>query len=166
LLINEEIRDKEVRVIDSNGEQLGIMPIKQALQLADQRQLDLVKVAPHAKPPVCKIMDYGKYKFQQSKKEKEAKKNQRVINVKEIRLSGSIEDHDLGVKARNAIKFLKSGDKVKVTIRFRGREMRHTDIGYGVMDRFTALIEEVGQVERKPKMEGRNMVMFISPKQE
>lgn len=166
MLINEEIRDKEVRVIDSNGEQLGIMPIKQALQLADQRQLDLVKVAPHAKPPVCKIMDYGKYKFQQSKKEKEAKKNQRVINVKEIRLSGSIEDHDLGVKARNAIKFLKSGDKVKVTIRFRGREMRHTDIGYGVMDRFTALIEEVGQVERKPKMEGRNMVMFISPKQE
>ena len=166
MLINEEIRDKEVRVIDSNGEQLGIMPIKQALQLADQRQLDLVKVAPHAKPPVCKIMDYGKYKFQQSKKEKEAKKNQRVINVKEIRLSGSIEDHDLGVKARNAIKFLKSGDKVKITIRFRGREMRHTDIGYGVMDRFTALIEEVGQVERKPKMEGRNMVMFISPKQE
>ena len=165
-MINEEIRDREVRVVDSNGEQLGVMPIKQALQLADQRQLDLVKVAPQAKPPVCRIMDYGKYKFQQSKKEKEAKKNQRVINVKEIRLSGSIEDHDLGVKAKNAIKFLKSGDKVKVTIRFRGREMRHTEIGYGVMDRFTALIDEVGQVERKPKMEGRNMVMFISPKQE
>ncbi len=165
-MINEEIRDREVRVVDSNGEQLGIMPIKQALQLADQKQLDLVKVAPQAKPPVCRIMDYGKYKFQKNKKEKEAKKNQRVINIKEIRLSGSIEDHDLGVKAKNAVKFLKSGDKVKVTIRFRGREMRHTEIGYGVMDRFTALINEVGQVERKPKMEGRNMVMFIAPKQE
>jgi translation initiation factor IF-3 len=165
-MINEEIRDREVRVVDSNGEQLGIMPIKQALQLADQKQLDLVKIAPQAKPPVCKIMDYGKYKFQLNKKEKEAKKNQRVINIKEIRLSGSIEDHDLGVKAKNAIKFLKSGDKVKVTIRFRGREMRHTEIGYGVMDRFTALINEVGQVEKKPKLEGRNMVMFISPKQE
>ncbi|MGI6113531.1 MAG: translation initiation factor IF-3 [Mahellales bacterium] len=166
MMINEEIRDREVRVVDSNGEQLGIMPIKQALQLADQKQLDLVKIAPQAKPPVCKIMDYGKYKFQLNKKEKEAKKNQRVINIKEIRLSGSIEDHDLGVKAKNAIKFLKSGDKVKVTIRFRGREMRHTEIGYGVMDRFTALINEVGQVEKKPKLEGRNMVMFISPKQE
>ena len=123
--INEEIRDKEVRLIDTNGEQLGIMSSKQALEIAMERELDLVKIAPQAKPPVCKIMDYGKFTFEQSKREKEARKNQKVINVKEIRFSPKIEEHDLNVKARNAQKFLKDGNKVKVTIRFRGREIDH-----------------------------------------
>lgn len=165
LSINEEIRVKEVRVINSNGEQLGIMPTKKALEIADQKQLDLVLVAPTGNPPVCKIMDYGKYKFEIAKKEKEARKNQKVIDVKEIRLSASIEEHDMAVKARSADKFLRSGDKVKVTIRFRGREMTHRDIGFQVMETFNSLLTADMVVERKPKVEGRSMIMILAPKE-
>jgi len=165
LLINGEIKDKEVRVIDINGEQLGVLPIKKALELAEQRQSDLVKIAPQANPPVCKIMDYGKYRFEMAKKQKEARKNQRVINVKEIRLSASIEDHDLYVKAKNADKFLKSGDKVKVSIWFRGREMAHAELGYEVMEKFKSFLSEDAVVERKPKLEGRSMIMILAPKE-
>ncbi|MFY9278708.1 MAG: translation initiation factor IF-3 [Caldicoprobacterales bacterium] len=165
LSVNEGIRDKEVRVIDVNGEQLGIMSPKKALEIAQQRELDLVKVAPKANPPVCRIMDYGKYRFDMAKKEKEARKHQRVINVKEVRLSANIEEHDMGVKARHADKFLKAGDKVKVTIRFRGREMAHTSIGYDVMNRFVEMITQEHSIERKPKLEGRNMIMILAPKE-
>lgn len=164
LQINEEIKDKEVRLIDVDGKQLGILPIKKALEISEEKRLDLVKVAPTANPPVCRIMDYGKYKYEIAKKEKEAKKNQRIINVKEIRLTPNIEDHDLKVKARRAIEFLKAGDKVKVTVRFRGREMGHTEIGYEVLNNFSKLTEEVGTVEKAPKLEGRNMTMHLSPK--
>jgi translation initiation factor IF-3 len=140
------------------------MPIEKALRLAEERQLDLVKIAPKANPPVCKIMDYGKYLFEMAKKEKEARKNQKVINVKEIRLSASIEDHDLGVKARNADKFLKAGDKVKVTIRFRGREMAHPEVGYEVMEKFVSMLTVEAVVERKPTLEGNHMIMVLAPK--
>ncbi|WZL75008.1 translation initiation factor IF-3 [Clostridiaceae bacterium 35-E11] len=162
--INEEIRDREVRLIDANGEQLGIVSGKKALEIAGERRLDLVKIAPQAKPPVCKIMDYGKFKFEQSKKEKEAKKKQKVINVKEVRLSPSIEAHDLQVKANQANKFLANGDKVKVSLRFKGREMGHTKLGYDVMEKFSQAISEVGMIEKKPAMEGRNMTMVLAPK--
>src|SRR5690554_246252 len=164
LQINEEIKDKEVRLIDVDGKQLGILPIKKALEISEEKRLDLVKVAPTANPPVCRIMDYGKYKYEIAKKEKEAKKNQRIINVKEIRLTPNIEDHDLNVKARRAAQFLKAGDKVKVSVRFRGREMGHTEIGYEVLNNFSKLVEEVGTVEKAPKLEGRNMTMHLSPK--
>jgi translation initiation factor IF-3 len=164
LQVNEQIREKEVRLIDANGEQLGIMSAREAQKLAYDRQLDLVKVAPHAKPPVCRIMDYGKYKYEASKKEKEAKKNQRVINIKEVRLSPTIDKHDLDVKKRNAEKFLSSGDKVKVSIRFRGRQLSHTEIGRAIMDKFAGDLEELAVVERKPKMEGKSMIMIMSPK--
>ncbi|MBM7582045.1 translation initiation factor IF-3 [Caldicoprobacter guelmensis] len=151
-------------MISETGEQLGIMPIEKALRLAEERQLDLVKIAPKANPPVCKIMDYGKYLFEMAKKEKEARKNQKVINVKEIRLSASIEDHDLGVKARNADKFLKAGDKVKVTIRFRGREMAHPEVGYEVMEKFVSMLTVEAVMERKPTLEGNQMIMVLAPK--
>lgn len=151
-------------MISETGEQLGIMPIEKALRLAEERQLDLVKIAPKANPPVCKIMDYGKYLFEMAKKEKEARKNQKVINVKEIRLSASIEDHDLGVKARNADKFLKAGDKVKVTIRFRGREMAHPEVGYEVMEKFVSMLTVEAVMERKPTLEGNHMIMVLAPK--
>ncbi|KXG74377.1 Translation initiation factor IF-3 [Thermotalea metallivorans] len=140
------------------------MSAKKALEIAMEKRLDLVKIAPQAKPPVCRIMDFGKYKYELSKKEKEAKKKQKVINVKEVRLSPSIEEHDLNVKANHAIKFLESGDKVKVTIRFRGREVGYVELGQKVMDRFTELVSEVGTVEKKPVMEGKNMTMVLSPK--
>lgn len=140
------------------------MSSKKALETALDRKLDLVKIAPQAKPPVCRIMDFGKYKYELSKKEKEAKKKQKVISVKEVRLSPKIEDHDLNVKANNAIKFLKNGDKVKVTLRFRGREMGYVKIGYEVMETFSKLVSEVGVIEKKPVMEGKNMSMFLSPK--
>ncbi|NLI61434.1 MAG: translation initiation factor IF-3 [Clostridiales bacterium] len=165
LSVNEGIRDREVRVIDVNGDQLGVMSPRKAMEIAEQRQLDLVKVAPRAKPPVCRIMDYGKYRFDMAKKEKEARKNQRTINVKEVRLSANIEEHDMGVKARHADKFLKAGDKVKVTIRFRGREMAHTSIGYDVMNRFVDMVTEENVMERKPRLEGRNMIMILGPKE-
>lgn len=164
LQINEGIRDREVRLINVDGEQMGIVPINQALDLAYDKRLDLVKVAPNAKPPVCRIMDYGKYKYEMAKREKEARKNQRVINVKEIRLTPNIESHDLNVKARQANQFLKSGDKVKVSVRFRGREMGHTNIGRTVLKDFAKLTEENGQIEKSARLEGRNMTMFLVPK--
>ena len=135
-MINEEIRDREVRVVDQNGEQLGVMPTRQALELAEEKQLDLVKIAPQARPPVCKLMDYGKYRFEQSKREREIRKNQKVITIKEVRLSATIEDHDIEVRQRQAIKFLQDGDKVKATIRFRGRQIAHSEIGMEVMKDF------------------------------
>jgi translation initiation factor IF-3 len=141
------------------------MPTKRAQELADQKQLDLVLIAPMGNPPVCKIMDYGKYKFEIAKKEKEARKNQRVIEVKEVRLSASIEEHDMGVKAKNADKFLAAGDKVKVTIRFRGREMAHREIGYQVMETFNTMLTADFVVERKAKVEGRSMIMILAPKE-
>ena len=164
LMINEEIRDREVRVVDQNGEQLGVMPVRQALEMAEEMQLDLVKIAPQARPPVCKIMDYGKYRFEQSKKEREFRKNQKVITVKEVRLSATIEDHDIDVKLKNAIKFLKEGNKVKATIRFRGRQITHSEIGRQVMTEFAERIKEYGTVDKAPMIEGRNMSMFITPK--
>ena len=163
-MINEEIRDREVRVVDQNGEQLGVMSSRDALALAEERQLDLVKIAPQARPPVCKLMDYGKYRFEQSKKEREFRKNQKVITVKEVRPSATIEDHDVDVKFKNAVKFLKEGNKVKVTIRFRGRQITHSDIGRQVMNEFAERIKAYGTVDKAPQIEGRNMSMFISPR--
>lgn len=165
LMINEEIRDKEVRVIDNDGSMLGIYPIKEAQKMAIQKNLDLVKIAPQAEPPVCKIMDYGKHIFEITKKEKEARKNQKVMSVKEVRLSPSIEDHDFQFKLKNAIKFLKSGNKVKITLKFRGREMNYTALGEDILSKFAENISEVGVVDKTPKLEGRNMVMFVNPKQ-
>lgn len=162
--VNEEIRDKEIRVIGNDGEQLGIMSAEKALEIAESRDLDLVKIAPNAVPPVCKIMDYGKFRFEQAKREKEARKNQHVIEIKEIRLSFNIDTHDFETKANHARKFLKDGNKVKVSIRFRGRELGHTEIGMDTMIRFAELLEEVASVEKQPKMEGRNMFMFLAPK--
>jgi len=164
LMINEEIRDREVRLIDQNGEQLGVMLTRQAMELAEERQLDLVKIAPQAKPPVCKLMDYGKYRFEQSKREREVRKNQKIITIKEVRLSATIEDHDVDVKFRNAVKFLQDGDKVKVNIRFRGRQITHSEIGLQVMRSFAERIKEYGNVERQPLIEGRNMIMILGPR--
>ena len=164
-MINEEIRDREVRVIDQNGEQLGVMPTRAALELADEKQLDLVKIAPTAKPPVCKIMDYGKYRFEQSKREREIRKNQKVIDIKEVRLSATIEDHDVEVKFKAATKFLKDGDKVKVSIRFRGRQISHSEIGLDVMKDFAERLKDIAVVERRPLTEGRNMTMVLAPKE-
>ena len=165
-MINEEIRDREVRVVDESGEQLGIMPVRQALELADEKQLDLVKIAPNAKPPVCRLMDYGKYRFEQSKKEREIRKNQKVITVKEVRLSATIEDHDVDVRVKNAVKFLKEGNKVKASIRFRGRQITHSEIGRQVMEEFAEKIKEFGVIERRPLIEGRNMTMIIAPRED
>ena len=162
--INEEIRDKEVRVIDSEGNQLGVMPIEEALRLAEEKNTDLVKIAPQAKPPVCKIMDYGKYRFEQAKREKEAKKNQRVIEIKEVRLSLNIDTHDFETKVGHAIKFLKSGNRVKVSIRFRGREMAHPENGLVTMNKFADACSEFGTVEKPAKLEGRSMLMFLAAK--
>ena len=162
--INEEIRDKEIRVITDDGEQLGIMSAKDALKLAEKANLDLVKIAPGANPPVCKIMDYGKYRFEQAKRDKEAKKNQHVIEIKEIRLSLNIDTHDFETKGNQAMKFLKSGNKIKVSIRFRGREMGHQNIGLANMTRFAEYCSEYGNIEKPAKLEGRNMLMFLAPK--
>ena len=162
--INESIKFKEVRVILNDGGQLGVLHIEQALEAANKAELDLVCISPNAQPPVCKIMDYGKYRFEQAKREKEAKKNQKVVDVKEIRLGLSIDTHDFETKGNHAIKFLKSGDKVKVSIRFRGREFGHPEIGKDIMDRFAEYCSEVSSVEKPAKMEGRNMLMFLAPK--
>lgn len=162
--INEEIRDKELRIIGSDGQQLGIMSAKDALNLAEQKNLDLVKIAPQSNPPVCKIMDYGKYRFEQAKREKEARKNQRVIDIKEVRLSLNIDTHDFNTKLNNALKFIKHGDKVKVSIRFRGREMGHPEIGLETMKRFADACSETAVIEKPAKLEGRNMLMFLAPK--
>ena len=163
-MINEQIRDKEVRLIGADGEQIGIVAGKEALRMAAEKSLDLVKIAPQAKPPVCKIMDYGKYKFDAAKKEKEARKKQKTISVKEVRLSASIEKHDFETKIRNAVKFLKSGDKVKISVVFRGREMMHTHRGSELLEQAMSLVEEVGVAEAKPKLEGRAMVIVVAPK--
>ena len=164
--INEEIRASEVRLIDENGEMRGIMSIDDAMALADEANLDLVNISPNAEPPVCKILDYGKYRYELQKKEKQNKKNQKVTEVKEIRLSPSIEDHDVQVKAKTAIKFLKYGDKLKVSLRFRGRERDYVAKGYEVMEAFAELVSEYGVIEKKPKMEGRRMNMFLAPKRD
>ena len=163
-LINEEIRDKELRLIDNDGAQLGIKSLEEALGIAYNKKLDLVNIAPNANPPVCKILDYGKYRYDLQKKEKEAKKKQKTTQVKEIRLSTFIEDHDINVKANTAIKFLKDGDKVKVSLRFRGREKDYANKGLEVMQRFNKIISEFGGVEKKPEFEGRSLIMIIAPK--
>ena len=162
--INEEIRDKEVRLISSEGEQLGIMSAKEALALAEEQELDLVKISPTAVPPVCKLMDYGKFRFEQTKKEKEAKKNQHVVEIKEIRMSPGIDVGDFNTKLRNAQKFLVDGNRVKVTVRFRGREMAHTDIGRNLLVKFAEDSAEFATMDKSPKLEGRHMSMFLSPK--
>ena len=163
-MINEQIRDKEVRLIGEDGEQLGIMSASAAMNIAIEKDLDLVKIAPGSNPPVCKIMDYGKYRFEQSKREKEARKNQRVIEVKEIRMSPSIGENDFLVKLKNGQKFLADGDRVKVTVRFRGREMAHTNIGEELLRDFAAKGAELANLDKQPKLEGRNMSIFLSPK--
>ena len=162
--INEEIIDKELRVISDDGEQLGIMSAEEALKIAEEKELDLVKISPMAKPPVCKIMDYGKFRFEQAKREKEAKKNQRVMDVKEIRMSPSIGENDLQTKLKAALKFLADGDRVKVSIRFRGREMAHTNLGEQILRDFADKCSELANLDKQPKLEGRNMSMFLSPK--
>lgn len=162
--VNEQIRDREIRVIGEDGEQLGIMSAKDAIKLAEERELDLVKISPNAIPPVCKIMNFGKFKFEQAKREKEAKKNQKITTVKEIRLSATIDTHDIEVKAKNAAKFLTSGDKVKVSIRFKGRQLSHKEIGNAVMDSFFKLVEDVGTIEKPARIDGKSMIMIVAPK--
>ena len=161
--INEEIRDKEVRLIGSDGEQLGIVSAQEALRIAEENNLDLVKIAANANPPVCKIMDYGKYKFEQLKKQKEAKKNQKVVELKEIWLSMTIDIGDLNVKARQAQKFLSSGNKVKVSIKMRGRQNAHSSLGVDVMNRFFEIVGDVAVMEKRPLFEGRNILMILAP---
>lgn len=163
-MINEQIRDKEVRLIGEDGEQLGIMPAKDAMKLAKEANLDLVKIAPAAKPPVCKIIDYGKYRYELARKEKESKKKQKVTDVKEIRLTPNIDDNDMNTKANQARKFITKGDKVKVALRFRGREMAHTASSRLILDNFFAKLEDVAVIEKPAKLEGRNMIMFLTEK--
>ncbi|HHI5803741.1 TPA: translation initiation factor IF-3 [Clostridioides difficile] len=164
LAINEQIKDKEIRVLSPTGEQLGVMATKEAQVMANSKNLDLVQISPNANPPVCKIMDYGKFRYEQARKEKEAKKKQKTIVVKEVRLRPGIEQNDLNTKANNAIKFLKKGDKVKVELRFRGRELGHKDIGKEVMLKFLDIIKEFGEPTKAPAFEGNNMVVIIDPK--
>ncbi|MCC0635897.1 MULTISPECIES: translation initiation factor IF-3 [unclassified Clostridioides] len=164
LAINEQIKDKEIRVLSPTGEQLGVMPTKEAQAMATSKNLDLVQISPNANPPVCKIMDYGKFRYEQARKDKEAKKKQKTIVVKEVRLRPGIEQNDLNTKANNAIKFLKKGDKVKVELRFRGRELGHKDIGREVMLKFLEIIKEFGEPTKAPAFEGNNMVVIIDPK--
>jgi translation initiation factor IF-3 len=164
LMINEQIRDKEIRLVGEDGAQLGIMPTREALRLAREAELDLVKIAPGAKPPVCKIIDYGKFKYEQGRKEKEAKKKQRIIEVKEVRLSPNIEENDLNTKIGAARKFIQKGDKVKVTLRFRGREMAHVQKSKQILDVFAEKLADIAVVEKMPKLEGRQMIMFLTEK--
>ena len=163
--INEDITDKEVRLIDEDGTQLGIMPSSEAFKIAVEKELDLVKIAPTSNPPVCKVMDYGKHRFEQAKREKEARRNQHIVEVKEIRMSPSIGTNDFNVKLSHGQKFLKDGDRLKVTVRFRGREMAHTDIGENLLKKFAAECGEFGSLDKNPKLEGRHMSMFLTPKQ-
>ena len=162
--LNEEIRDKELRLIGNGGDQLGIMSAEEALRIADEQGLDLVKISPQANPPVCKLMDYGKYRFEQSKREKEARKNQHVVEIKEIRMSPGIDVGDFNVKLKNAQKFLADGDRVKVSVRFRGREMAHTDIGRNLLMDFAQQCAELANLDKEPKLEGRHMSIFLSAK--
>ena len=166
LVINEDIREKEVRVVNEQGEQLGIMPTVQALKLAEEKALDLVNIAPNAKPPVCKLMDYGKYRFEAAKKERDIKKNQKVVETKEVRLSATIEEHDIDVRYKQAVKFLQDGNKVKVSIRFRGRQIAHSEIGEDQMLQFAERIKDYGTMDKKPVVEGRNMTMILVPKKD
>ena len=163
-MINEQIRDKEIRLIGENGEQLGIMSAKDAMKLAEEAGLDLVKIAPTAKPPVCKIVDYGKFKYEQIRKEKEAKKKQKVIEIKEIRLSPNIDSNDLNTKINSARKFISKGDRVKVTLRFRGREMAHMNNSKHILDDFAESLSDIAVIEKAPKVEGRSMTMFLTEK--
>ncbi|MBQ4226092.1 MAG: translation initiation factor IF-3 [Oscillospiraceae bacterium] len=164
LQINEEIRDKEIRVVGPDGAQLGVMSARDAQKIAIEKDLDLVKIAPQATPPVCKIMDYGKFCFEQTKREKEARKNQKTVDIKEIRMFSQIDTHDFDTKTAQAIKFLKGGDKIKVSVRFRKRAIAHPELGEELLNKFRDACDEVGTVEKPPKMEGRAYVMFISPK--
>ena len=164
LMINEQIRDKEIRLIGEDGAQLGIMPAREAMRMAEEAGLDLVKIAPTAKPPVCKIVDYGKYKYEMVRKEKEARKKQRTIEIKEIRLSPNIDTNDLNTKVNAARKFLSKGDKVKVTLRFRGREMAHMNSSKHILDDFAQSVADIAVVEKAPKVEGRTMTMFLTEK--
>ncbi len=166
LTINENIRAREVRLIDSNGDQLGVKSRQEALKIAEMRDLDLVLVAPRAKPPVCRIMNYGKYRYEQQKKEQEARKKQKVIQVKEVRFTPGIGDHDFNTKLRNARRFLEKGDKVKASVRFRGRAITHKDLGREVLDRLAEELKDVATIETKAKMEGRNMFMMLAPHQD
>ncbi|WP_040293771.1 translation initiation factor IF-3 [Acetonema longum] len=164
LKVNEEIRAREVRLVSSTNEQLGVMTLRDALRLAGEQQLDLVEVAPTAKPPVCRIMDFGKFRFEQQKREKEVKKKQKVVSVKEVKLRPNIEDHDFHVKLKNAQRFIADGDKVKVTIMFRGRELTHPELGREVLLRMAEELKDAVTVEREPKLEGKNMIMIVAPK--
>ncbi len=164
LKTNEEIRAKEVRMVDDNGEQLGIMVTRDALKLAQERELDLVEISPNGKPPVCKLMNYGKYRFEQSKREKEARKKQKVVSVKEVKFRLGIEEHDYQVKAKAAQKFLQDGDKLKVTIMFRGRERAHTEAGTVICMKLAKQLEELASIESRPSVEGRNMIMVLAPR--
>lgn len=163
-MLNEQIRDKEVRLIGENGEQLGIMSSKEAQKLAREAELDLVKIAPMAKPPVCKIIDYGKYRYEQARKEKEAKKKQKVIEIKEVRLSPNIEENDLNTKVSAARKFIQKGNKVKITLRFRGREMSHMNNSRHILEDFAEKLSDIAVVDKPSKVEGRSLVMFLSEK--
>ena len=162
--INEEIRAREVRLTSATNEPLGIVQLRDALQMAIEQNLDLVEVAPPAKPPVCRIMDFGKFKFEQQKREKEVKKKQKMVNVKEVKLRPNIEDHDFEVKFKNAQRFLDDGDKVKVTIMFRGRELSHPELGRKVLDKMALQIKDIANIERGAKLEGKNMIMILAPK--
>ena len=164
LMINEQIKDKEIRLIGENGEQLGIMSAREAMKLAEEAELDLVKIAPTAKPPVCKIVDYGKYKYEQLRREKEAKKKQKIVEIKEIRLTPNIDTNDLNTKVNAAKKFIAKGDRVKVTLRFRGREMAHMNTSRHILDEFAESLADVAVVEKAPKVEGRRMTMFLTVK--
>lgn len=163
-MINEQIRDKEIRLLGEDGEQLGIMSVKEAMAIATEAELDLVKISPTAKPPVCKIADYGKYRYEAIRKEKEAKKKQKTVEVKEIRMSPNIEENDLNTKVTNARKFITKGDKVKVTLRFRGREMAHINSSKHILDEFAAKLEDIAVIEKPAKLEGRSMMMFLTEK--
>jgi translation initiation factor IF-3 len=161
--VNERIRIREVRLIDDEGQQVGIVPTREALEMARERGLDLVEVAPNAIPPVCRLMDYGKYRYEQSRKERESRRHQQTVDVKEVRIRPKIDDHDLETKGRRAAKFLDQGDKVKVTVLFRGREMAHPDIGRGLLDQLADMLRSHGNIEQPPRMEGRTMTMWIGP---
>lgn len=165
-MINEQIRDREVRVIGDQGEQLGIMSARDAQKIAREKNLDLVKIAPKAKPPVCKIIDYGKFRYEQAKKDKENKKKQTIVSLKEVRMSPNIEQHDIDTKMKNGRKFLSKGDKLKISVRFRGREMAHTSIGRNMLLKFAEELSDIADIEKRPKMEGRSMTMFLTPKKE
>ena len=164
LRVNEMVRAREVRLVDENGEQLGVFSSREAFRIAQERGLDLVEVAPNAKPPVCKLMDYGRYKYEQAKREREARKKQKVITIKEVKMRPNIDDHDFAVRQRQAESFLRDGDKVKATIMFRGREVVHAQLGKEVLDRLLETVKDICVVERPPRLEGRNMIMILAPK--